>query len=80
MNQKRIVACLEQHRRDNQMASLPCFAYVGFNSSSVLLDEGDSLQTYDIPVVLSLPSTDMLSVSIHVMAPDQSRNVEIRPK
>lgn len=76
---ERICTCLEGFRRESDAASLPCFAYIGFNTSSVVFGEGEGLQVHRITVVLSQISTGSLSVQVDVLALNRDLNVEVRP-
>lgn len=70
--------CLEGLRRENASEFLGCFAYVGFEGSSLLLMEGEGEQANNITVVLSQISAVPVYVSID-LAVDRNLSAQVRP-
>ena len=58
--------CLEGFTRDTGTESLLCFPYIGFNTSSLVLVEGEGQQVDNIRVILSQVIASPVSVSISV--------------
>lgn len=56
--------CLEGYTRDTGTESLSCFPYIGFNTSSLMLVEGEGQQVNNITVILSQVIASPVSVSI----------------
>ena len=80
---EQVCGCLGRRRRENDIASLPCLPYVGFNLSSLELQEGeDGTQTHSITIALSLSGSTgspPVSVEVVVLASGRDLNAEVRP-
>lgn len=59
-----ICGCLEGYRRENDT----CFPYVGFNTTTLTLEERNGEVVYSIPIILSQASEDVILVSVSARA------------